>query len=550
MVAIPTARYGEADRVARADAIGGCASPSHRSLRRGEETVTHAAYRHGDAFAGIGGFGLATRNVGWETTWACEIEPSARLVYSARLGHHELRFDRDIRISRDVPEFDILTAGFPCQDLSVAGKREGLAGARSGLFHHLTRILHGVRPEWFVFENVPGLLSSHQGRDMQTVLHGCSGFCPTIPDGGWGTSGGIVGPAYAVVWRVLNSQFFGVAQRRRRVFLVGHSSGDIRRAFEVLFEREGVRGDSPEIGKAGREPAAASRSSAAIWMLDLNNTGDGGNIGVRDASESSITLDTSGNIGVATVVAPLTQRAYGDGATDDPPPVAGTLQGGGKRGYRIDAEGARGGQLIASPTASAGHHGHSSPRGDGRDSLIAPTLRCGGMADAKHPADAGSDNVPVVAFQCHGSNVGPAGTLRAGNGNETGGVPFMAVSENQRGEVRLSELAPALGHGGGKPGQGYPAVAFNWQSGGSQPRIGGTNPYTDALHRSQGPAVAIDGEAASSHRVRASPELPGPLDLCPSCIEGPDSPRYRGLGNAVTVSVVQWILGRIEAQRR
>lgn len=157
------------------------------------------AYRHGDAFAGIGGFGLAAHQVGWSTEWACEIEPSARLIYGARLGHNELRFDSDIRFSRDIPAIDVLSGGFPCQDLSVAGKREGLVGARSGLFRHLARILHGARPKYFVFENVPGLLSSHQGRDMQTVLHGCSGFCPTIPEGGWGTSGGVIGPAYAVV---------------------------------------------------------------------------------------------------------------------------------------------------------------------------------------------------------------------------------------------------------------------------------------------------------------------------------------------------------------
>lgn len=454
--------------------------------------------RHGDAFAGIGGFGLAARNVGWSTVWACEIEPSARLVYGARLGHDGLRFDDNIRFSRDIPELDILTGGFPCQDLSVAGRRAGLAGERSGLFHHLARILHGSRPEFFVFENVPGLLSSHQGGDMQTVLHGCSGFCPTIPDGGWGKSGGVVGPAYAVVWRVLNSQFFGVAQRRRRVFLVGHSSGDIRRAFEVLFEREGVRRDSQEVGEAGRDVADAL----------THRTHKGGD-------------PTSDQY----VVAPLTQRAYGDGATDDPPLVAGAL----------GTMGPGGGWRLGADEAA-------------RNQLVAPTLRCGGMADAKRPAGAGSDNVPLVAFQCNGSNVGPAGTLRAGNGHATGGVPFLALSENQRGELRLSELAPALGQGGGKPGQGYPAVAFNPQAGGSANYVGGHNPYTDALGCTQTPAVF--GEAVGSARGGALAIVSGSLDLCPSCIEGPDSPRYRGLGNAVTVNTVQWILRRIEEQRR
>src|SRR6185436_8977083 len=221
---------------------------------------------HGDAFAGIGGFGLAARRVGWSTAWACEIEPAARSIYSARLGHDGLRFDADIRESRNLPRLDILSGGFPCQDLSVAGKRAGLAGSRSGLFFQLVRILEESRPEWFVFENVPGLLSSNGGRDMGVVLSS------------------LVECGYGVAWRILNAQFFGVAQRRRRVFIVGHSSGDERRAAAILFEREGMRRDSPEKRKAG--------NSAAFAFAGCAREGD--NSARRD------------------IVAPLTRSPYGD----------------------------------------------------------------------------------------------------------------------------------------------------------------------------------------------------------------------------------------------
>ena len=116
-------------------------------------------------------------------------------------------------------------AGVPCQDVSVAGKRHGLAGKRTGLFYEFARILKGLRPYWFVFENVPGLLSSNQGRDFAEILRVLMVEC-----------------GYGVCWRVLDSQFFGVAQRRRRVFIVGHLGKPCPP--EILFESTGGSGGS------------------------------------------------------------------------------------------------------------------------------------------------------------------------------------------------------------------------------------------------------------------------------------------------------------------
>ena len=132
----------------------------------------------------------------------------------------------------------LICGGFPCQDLSVAGCRAGLAGERSGLWWEFARILGELRPAWVLVENVPGLLSSHEGRDMALLL------------------GSLAELGYGWAYRVLDSQYFGVAQRRRRVFIVGHL-GDRpgRLPAEVLFDAASLSGDSPAGGEAREVPA-------------------------------------------------------------------------------------------------------------------------------------------------------------------------------------------------------------------------------------------------------------------------------------------------------
>jgi len=138
---------------------------------------------------------------------------------------------------------DIITAGVPCQDVSVAGKRAGLAGERTGLFYEFARILQEVRPPWFVFENVPGLLSSNHGRDFAEVLRVLMVEC-----------------GYGVCWRLLDSQFFGVAQRRRRLFIVGCLGRPC--PAEVLFEPQSRKRHSAKGAKAGTGVAYALAAGA------------------------------------------------------------------------------------------------------------------------------------------------------------------------------------------------------------------------------------------------------------------------------------------------
>jgi DNA (cytosine-5)-methyltransferase 1 len=140
------------------------------------------------------------------------------------------------------PSRGIITGGFPCQDLSVAGKRAGLAGARSGLFWEIARIVDETQTEYFVIENVPGLLSSNNGADFGVVIG-------TMADLG-----------YSLGWRVLDAQHFGVSQRRRRVFIVGRRSSS-QGVAEILFKSEGLRGYSSTSQQEGQHSASGTTSS-------------------------------------------------------------------------------------------------------------------------------------------------------------------------------------------------------------------------------------------------------------------------------------------------
>ena len=210
-------------------------------------------------FDGIGGFPLAFERAGATTVATVEIYKPAAAI-SKRHFPHAHQFDDVTKVTGDdlrsvgfVADRGIITAGFPCQDLSVAGKRAGLAGARSGLWWHVVRLLQETQARWFLGENVPGLLSSNGGRDMGAVL------------GSLGELG------YGFAYRVLDAQFTGVPQRRRRVFIVGHLGAPWSASAEVLFELEGGAGDSAAGGEAGQGVAAGSERGTGV----LSRTGGG-----------------------------------------------------------------------------------------------------------------------------------------------------------------------------------------------------------------------------------------------------------------------------------
>lgn len=193
-------------------------------------------------FSGIGGFDLGFERADFRCVAQVEKDKAARTVL-ARHFPNVLRLEdiRDVR-STDLPTADVWCGGFPCQDVSIAGDRAGLAGKRSGLWFEFLRLIREACPRFVVIENVPGLLSSNRGRDFATILQG------------------LVECGYRVVWRVLDAQHFGLAQRRKRVFIVA-SLGD-GRAAEILFESQSVRGGA-QSSRAEREGIAATIGASA-----------------------------------------------------------------------------------------------------------------------------------------------------------------------------------------------------------------------------------------------------------------------------------------------
>jgi len=196
-------------------------------------------------FAGVGGFDLAMQRQGVKVVASVEIDSKCNEVLARHFPDATQFTDvttvkgSDLIGAGFTPRTGIITGGFPCQDLSVAGKRAGLAGERSGLFWEIARLVEETQSEYFIIENVPGLLTSNKGRDFGVVIG-------TMADIG-----------YSLGWRVLDAQHFGVPQRRRRVFIVGKRTTDGTSIAEVLFKSDSLRRD-PSTGQPTRQDSSTS----------------------------------------------------------------------------------------------------------------------------------------------------------------------------------------------------------------------------------------------------------------------------------------------------
>ena len=182
--------------------------------------VTHPI-RHASFFSGIGGFDLGFGRAGMKTAFLCEKNDFCRRVLEAHWSNVPMAKDIALVDPTEIPEAEVWSAGFPCQDLSLArmGPRDGLRGAQSGLFHTFANLVRARRPSVVVLENVHGLLTSHRGRDFAIVLQ-------TMDECGYG-----------LAWRVLNSQHFGIPQSRKRVYVVAVHRDPVGPG-EILFEPE------------------------------------------------------------------------------------------------------------------------------------------------------------------------------------------------------------------------------------------------------------------------------------------------------------------------
>ncbi|HEX6681527.1 MAG TPA: DNA (cytosine-5-)-methyltransferase [Candidatus Limnocylindrales bacterium] len=336
-------------------------------------------------FAGIGGIDLALERAGVRVVAAVEIDPAARGVLADHFPDVALFNDvtevtgDQLRAAGFVPDRGIVTAGWPCQDFSLAGRRLGLAGTRSGLWWHVVRLLAETRPCWFIGENVPGLLSAvcscpgtgeHDGCAEPHQVPGghCGpGRCMEIHGGAMGSVlGSLAQLGYGFAYRVLDAQHFGVPQQRPRVVFVG-CLGNRAAPVEVLLEPEGGAGDSAP----GGAPWADAARVAALGASD----------GGADDNDA-----TGGRLIVGTLQA----------------------QGAGGRGHRLDAESAAAGHLVA--TAITARQG-KGPDSDATTTLI-PAMAYGlrshpGGVDQGH-----NTNYVTHALTSEGADASEDGTGR------------------------------------------------------------------------------------------------------------------------------------------
>ena len=205
---------------------------------------------HASMFSGVGGFDLGLQRVGFRTVWANDIDKYACQVYRKNLDGSVL-VEGDIREvdAKQIPDHDLLSAGFPCQAFSLAGKRKGINESRGTLFYHIYRVAKVKRPKLLLLENVKGLLSNESGRTFATIIRLLEGL------------------GYLIEWQVLNSKYFGVPQNRERVFIIGHSRD---RASKQIFPIGEACNLSSEENGSEQEVEKGIRSSIFPAVMENN----------------------------------------------------------------------------------------------------------------------------------------------------------------------------------------------------------------------------------------------------------------------------------------
>lgn len=380
----------------------------------------------GSLFDGSGGFPLGGILAGIEPRWSSEIEPFPVLVTHKRLPQVQHYGDVSTLNGAELPPVDIITLGSPCQDLSIAGKRAGIHdGDRSNLFFQAIRIIKEMRdatngryPRYCVWENVPGAFSSHGGDDFKAVLEAVIGVkeegieVPSPENHRWPKSDVYLGNGWSVAYRVFDAQYWGVPQRRARIYLVADLAGGS--AGEVLFKSEGMSGYTPQGFRSWQGAAGGAeegtgetggRSDAGGGTLCLNTQGNSG-VGITENKALALVAQDHGNH--PAVLHAVGIDGYNAAVTDD---TAATL------GVNCGMSTGRNGILQAAGFSTE----HSAKaRSIGYEEEVSPTLRAGVVPAAlsveNHPTDGrvkireddtcqtlcsragtGGNNVPLVA---------------------------------------------------------------------------------------------------------------------------------------------------------
>ncbi|MCX2461388.1 Dam family site-specific DNA-(adenine-N6)-methyltransferase [Citrobacter freundii] len=570
--------------------------------------------RYGSVCSGIEAASVAWESLGWQPAWFAEIEafPSAVLAHHwpdvANLGDMT-KIAAAVRAG-DVAAPDVLVGGTPCQAFSIAGLRNGLDDERGQLtlsYVELANAIDDKRRERgedeaiIVWENVPGVLSSKDNA-FGCFLAGLAGESSELqPAGGkWTHAGCVYGPQRIIAWRVLDAQFFGVAQRRRRVFVVASSRKDVDPA-AVLFEFNSMRRNTPPCRET--QPEVASHAGkrpdgGSHWDHPANphpTLNQSNNIGGIGASNQEIFSQRGSGI-----VGAYRMTAFGEYADDE---TASTVKA---RDYK-DATDlavtysnvsrtllAKSNDSMAEDLETYAVHGTQDPD---TNHELAHTL------GRNH----GQENAVCYGFKPgQGSKAGGIGwaeelspTLTSAQSG-TNLTPAIAFAENSRGEIRLQggdgQITGPLSTGGGKPGQGFPAIAFSYKDHGADatvdmsPTLRDGNHDTSHANSGQPPAICIQHASIGRHDA-AGPQGKGYQEdvaftqdsrssadvvqygmqvrrLTPvecerlqgfpdnhtmiswrgkDADECPDGPRYKAIGNSMAVPVMRWIGERIAA---
>lgn len=435
-------------------------------------------------FSGIGGFDLAFERHGFQTVAFSEVDPFACAV----LAHHwpgvpNLGDVTKIDARALAGQVDVVTFGAPCQDLSVAGKREGLKGERSGLFFEAVRIVAECGAALAIYENVPGLLSSNRGRDFGAVLD-------ALADIG----------AVDIAWGTLDAQWFGVPQRRRRVFVVADFRGE--RAGEILAECDGLRG----------HPAPRRETGEGVTRSLMHGAGGG-------------RYDKH----------PLSFANTGSETWSESEPRLGAHPGRQYDALIFDE------QQVTCPDHRVGYAPGrpAPPLTDGMRLRVAHSLRADGFDATEDGTGRGAPLVPVAW------GISSDALDRSGEGDGTAG--------ERAGLGIVADAAPSL------RARSNNAVAFSSKDYGAD--TGETVPTLRAMGHEDSHANG-GGQVAVSHQFgvrRLSPRecerlmgLPDDFTLIPyrGKPAAADGPRYRSLGNSVAIPVVEWIARRMATALR
>lgn len=349
----------------------------------------------GTMFSGIGAPECSAPWVDWR--WCAEIEAFPAAVHATRFPHipnlGDVLADDFLDRANALGPLDVLVGGPPCQAFSIAGLRRSLDDARGNLTLRWVQVIHAVDPRWAVTENVPGWLSTKDNAFGCFLAALVGADAPLVPPrecgGRWTDAGVVVGPERDAAWRIIDAQFFGLAQRRRRVFVVSRRAGDGISADALLPLAQSLSGNPPP-RRETREGIAAPLTRGA------DSGGRGGYAGRRREDDENL------------VAAPLAASPKGGS------------------GYRNDADTAE--NLVSHSLRADGFD--ASEDGTGRGTpLVAHRLNA-------HPSRRiDGESETFVAFQCNGTNIGAgdiSGTLRQGNQHVTGGAPMVATTSVRR----------------------------------------------------------------------------------------------------------------------